>query len=202
MGAERGRFLLLGSGEFEPWAAEAERFALSGAAGDGSVAVLATASGREGDSVFERWIGMGLASLRVARHRRAPCPCARAYRCTRREHGKATRRREHGVLQRREPEIPRTDVERDPAVGWRAAPARPRWRLWRLQRRRDDRGRCRHALSLRERAWTAPHDGSRSSLGRAVGLVDPLAARSRAAAAAAGRAFSRSRRAHRDSDRR
>jgi len=56
-----GRFLLLGSGEFEPWAAEAERFALSGATGDGSVAVLATASAREGDAVFERWLGMGVA---------------------------------------------------------------------------------------------------------------------------------------------
>jgi cyanophycinase len=55
-----GRYLLLGSGEFEPWAAEAERFALSGAAGDGSVAVLATASGREGETVFERWITMGV----------------------------------------------------------------------------------------------------------------------------------------------
>jgi cyanophycinase len=60
MSRERGRFLLLGSGEFEPWSAEAERFALSGAAGDGSVAVLATASGREGDTVFERWTAMGL----------------------------------------------------------------------------------------------------------------------------------------------
>jgi cyanophycinase-like exopeptidase len=58
---ERGRFLLLGSGEFEPWSAEAERFALSSAAGDGSVAILATASGREGDAVFERWNAMGLA---------------------------------------------------------------------------------------------------------------------------------------------
>jgi hypothetical protein len=46
-----GRFLLLASGEFEPWAAEAERFALSAATGDGSVAILATASGREGESV-------------------------------------------------------------------------------------------------------------------------------------------------------
>jgi cyanophycinase-like exopeptidase len=58
---DRGRFLLLGSGEFEPWAADAERFALSGAAGDGSVAVLATASAREGEPVFERWTAMGLA---------------------------------------------------------------------------------------------------------------------------------------------
>ena len=66
-----GRFLLLGSGEFEPWVAEAERFALSGAAGDGSVAVLAAASGREGDQVFERWIRMGLRhydSLGIAAH--------------------------------------------------------------------------------------------------------------------------------------
>src|ERR1700726_4243470 len=55
-----GAFLLLGSGEFEPWSGDAERFALGGAAGDGSVAVLATASGREGDVVFERWTVMGL----------------------------------------------------------------------------------------------------------------------------------------------
>jgi cyanophycinase-like exopeptidase len=55
-----GRFLLLGSGEFEPWAAEGERFALHEASGDGSVAVFATASGPEGDAVFERWIRMGL----------------------------------------------------------------------------------------------------------------------------------------------
>jgi len=57
----RGRFLLLGSGEFEPWVGEAERFVLAGASGDGSVAVLATASGREGRPVFERWTAMGLA---------------------------------------------------------------------------------------------------------------------------------------------
>jgi cyanophycinase-like exopeptidase len=56
-----GRFLLLGSGEFEPWAGEAERFALSGASGDGSAVVLATASGREGQAVFDRWTHMGLA---------------------------------------------------------------------------------------------------------------------------------------------
>jgi cyanophycinase-like exopeptidase len=56
-----GRFLLLGSGEFEPWSAGAERFALSGADGDGSVAILATACGREGETVFERWNAMGLA---------------------------------------------------------------------------------------------------------------------------------------------
>jgi cyanophycinase len=71
MTTEPGRFLLLGSGEFEPWSAEAERFVLSGAAGDGSVAVLATASGREGDAVFERWTAMGLAhyeSLGITAH--------------------------------------------------------------------------------------------------------------------------------------
>ena len=59
--SDPGRILLLGSGEFEPWAVEAERFVLSGATGDGSVAVLATASAREGDAVFERWLGMGIA---------------------------------------------------------------------------------------------------------------------------------------------
>jgi cyanophycinase len=56
-----GRFLLLGSGEFEPWSGEAERFALLGASGDGSAVVLATASGREGQAVFDRWTDMGLA---------------------------------------------------------------------------------------------------------------------------------------------
>ncbi|MFI5285897.1 MAG: Type 1 glutamine amidotransferase-like domain-containing protein [Candidatus Dormibacteria bacterium] len=61
MPPQRGRVLLLGSGEFEPWAAEAERFALAGSVGDGSVAVLATASGREGEDVFERWTSLGLA---------------------------------------------------------------------------------------------------------------------------------------------
>jgi cyanophycinase len=60
MMAAHGRFLLLGSGEFEPWSAEAERFALAGATGDGSVVVLATASGREGQSVYDRWSAMGL----------------------------------------------------------------------------------------------------------------------------------------------
>jgi cyanophycinase len=71
MTGERGRFLLLGSGEFEPWSAEAERFALTEADGDGSVAVLATASGREGETVFDRWTRMGLAhyeSLAITAH--------------------------------------------------------------------------------------------------------------------------------------
>lgn len=54
------RCLLLGSGEFEPWAAEAERAALSGAAGNGDVVVLATASAPEGETTFGRWNEMGI----------------------------------------------------------------------------------------------------------------------------------------------
>lgn len=53
-------FLLLGSGEFEPWSEEAERAALARATGDGSVLVLPTASAPEGDDVFDRWAAMGL----------------------------------------------------------------------------------------------------------------------------------------------
>jgi cyanophycinase-like exopeptidase len=59
-----GRFLLLGSGEFEPWSSDPERFTLAGAAGDGSVAILATASGSEGQPVFDRWTAKGLAHYR------------------------------------------------------------------------------------------------------------------------------------------
>ena len=44
-----------------PWAVDAERFVLSSATGDGSVAVLATASAKEGNAVFERWEHQGLA---------------------------------------------------------------------------------------------------------------------------------------------
>jgi cyanophycinase len=52
---------LLGSGEFEPWAEEVDRFSLSRAEfGDGSVVILPTASAPEGDEVFNRWAGMGL----------------------------------------------------------------------------------------------------------------------------------------------
>jgi cyanophycinase len=54
------RFLLLGSGEFEPWGADVEARALEGAVGDGSVAILPTASAAEGDHVFERWGALGL----------------------------------------------------------------------------------------------------------------------------------------------
>jgi cyanophycinase len=53
-------FLLLGSGEFEPWSTEVESLALAGAVGNGSVAILPTASASEGDRVFDRWGRMGL----------------------------------------------------------------------------------------------------------------------------------------------
>jgi cyanophycinase len=53
-------FLLLGSGEFEPWTHEVERVALASAAGDGSVAIVPTASAPDGDEVFDRWGRMGL----------------------------------------------------------------------------------------------------------------------------------------------
>jgi cyanophycinase len=56
-----GRFLLMGSGEFLPWSAEAERFALGPAATGGPVVLLATASAPEGDRVFDGWGTMGLA---------------------------------------------------------------------------------------------------------------------------------------------
>jgi cyanophycinase len=59
-------FLLLGSGEFEPWSAEPERAALEGR--EGSVAIVPTASAPEGDKIFDRWANMGLehyASLAV-----------------------------------------------------------------------------------------------------------------------------------------
>jgi cyanophycinase len=56
--AQARTFLLMGSGEFEPWSAEIERAALDGRTGP--VAVLATASSTEGDTVFDRWGRMGL----------------------------------------------------------------------------------------------------------------------------------------------
>jgi len=55
------RFLLMGSGEFLPWSAEAERYALGPAATGGTVALLATASAPEGDRVFDGWGTMGAA---------------------------------------------------------------------------------------------------------------------------------------------
>jgi cyanophycinase len=51
-------FLLMGSGEFEPWSEKVERVALEGR--PDSVAMLPTASAPEGDAVFDRWANMGL----------------------------------------------------------------------------------------------------------------------------------------------
>ena len=59
LNAPSGRtFLLMGSGEFEPWSNEIEAAALDGR--PGPVAVLPTASSTEGDDVFGRWGRMGL----------------------------------------------------------------------------------------------------------------------------------------------
>jgi peptidase E len=52
---------LLGSGEFEPWTDEVDRWLLDRASGDGSVLILPAASAPEGDDVFDRWATMGLA---------------------------------------------------------------------------------------------------------------------------------------------
>jgi cyanophycinase-like exopeptidase len=51
-------FLLLGSGEFEPWSADPERIALAGR--PPRVLIAPTASAPEGDAVFDRWASMGL----------------------------------------------------------------------------------------------------------------------------------------------
>lgn len=51
---------LLGSGEFEPWTEEVDRWLLEQASGDGSVLILPAASAPEGDQVFNRWGDMGL----------------------------------------------------------------------------------------------------------------------------------------------
>ncbi len=59
-------FLLLGSGEFEPWTHDVEAAVFAGASGDGSVVVLPTASSTEGDAVFDRWGAMGLAHFAEA----------------------------------------------------------------------------------------------------------------------------------------
>ena len=54
-----GMFGLLGSGEFEPWAAEVDRVLLDRAR-PGAVLILPTASAPEGDHVFDRWGHKGL----------------------------------------------------------------------------------------------------------------------------------------------
>ena len=53
-------FGLLGSGEFEPWAAEVDRALLARATGDGRVLVVPAASAPEGEDVFGGWAAMGL----------------------------------------------------------------------------------------------------------------------------------------------
>ncbi len=53
---------LLGSGEFEPWSGEVDRWLLDRSRpGDDRVLVLPTASAPEGEDVFGRWASMGLA---------------------------------------------------------------------------------------------------------------------------------------------
>jgi cyanophycinase len=51
---------LLGSGEFEPWTEQVDRWLLDRAAGEGSVLILPTASAPEGEDVFDRWASLGL----------------------------------------------------------------------------------------------------------------------------------------------
>ncbi len=52
---------LMGSGEFDPWAAEVDRWLLDRSrTGDGRVLILPTASASEGDEVFEFWASKGL----------------------------------------------------------------------------------------------------------------------------------------------
>jgi cyanophycinase len=54
-------FLLMGSGEFEPWSEEAERFILSRVGtGDGTVLVAPTASVPDGEETFATWARRGL----------------------------------------------------------------------------------------------------------------------------------------------
>ena len=55
------RWALLGSGEFEPWSEEVDRWSLDGSSGDGRVLILPTASAPEGEEVFARWGSMGVA---------------------------------------------------------------------------------------------------------------------------------------------
>jgi cyanophycinase len=54
-------FALLGSGEFDPWSAEVDRWVISKNGADPRVLILPTASAMEGDGVFEMWGTKGLA---------------------------------------------------------------------------------------------------------------------------------------------
>jgi cyanophycinase len=54
-------YALLGSGEFEPWSDEVDRWILEhSGTPDGPILILPTASAPEGDSVFARWGDMGM----------------------------------------------------------------------------------------------------------------------------------------------
>lgn len=53
-------FAFLGSGEFEPWSEEVDRWVLERSDGDGRVLILPTASAAEGDDVFQGWATKGL----------------------------------------------------------------------------------------------------------------------------------------------
>lgn len=55
---------LVGSGEFEPWARDVDRWLLERATGDGRVLVAPTASAPEGDDVFDSWAERGLTHFR------------------------------------------------------------------------------------------------------------------------------------------
>ena len=60
-----GRYGLLGSGEFLPWAEPVDRWMASGGGGRGGrVLVVPTASAPEGDEVFWRWGSKGLSHYR------------------------------------------------------------------------------------------------------------------------------------------
>jgi cyanophycinase len=57
-------FAFLGSGEFEAWHDDVDRWLLDRAKGDGSVVVAPTASAPEGDEVFASWATKGLEHYR------------------------------------------------------------------------------------------------------------------------------------------
>jgi cyanophycinase len=57
-------FAFLGSGEFEPWTVEVDRWLLERADGDGPVLILPTASAAEGEEVFDGWASKGLEHFR------------------------------------------------------------------------------------------------------------------------------------------
>jgi cyanophycinase-like exopeptidase len=53
-------FALLGSGEFEPWTADVDRWLLERTTRSGPVLIAPTAAAPEGEEVFGRWARMGL----------------------------------------------------------------------------------------------------------------------------------------------